>query len=186
MIAVQTSSRFKLCPTSHINIYLGMNCYCYNEPNDGFPICFWEGDSCSGDVCYIHKELLNGVIYTNWNCLRESEHHIDKVCGGAFNTATEGYKCCQNGDNCNEGLQLELGPSTSAPVIATTIEAGSGSGSRTLRPVVTTELTDEPETTSTHVSSMSTTTRSRTLPSAQPTSTTQPLSKSITPGYPDH
>ena len=55
---------------------------------------------CTGDVCYIHKQLKNdGIIYTDWHCLEESNptHHIDAVCNrGAFNTDIEAYACCSD------------------------------------------------------------------------------------------
>ena len=61
------------------------------------------------DVCYVHRELLNGVLYTTWNCLRESETFIDLVCNhGAFNSDIETYACCSDIDNCNENLEIVL------------------------------------------------------------------------------
>ena len=88
---------------------MGIECYCYNEPNGGFPICYWEWDTCSGDACYVHRELLNGVFYTTWNCLIELVHHnIDLICQGSFNAHTEGYACCNDADRCNRNLKIVL------------------------------------------------------------------------------
>ena len=64
---------------------------------------------CTGaDVCYVHRELLNGVFYTIWNCLKEELNSVDLVCNGAFNTDTEGYACCNDMDNCNQNLEIVL------------------------------------------------------------------------------
>lgn len=146
-------------------------------------------------MCYVHRELLNGVYYTNWNCLREamnSEQNIDLICKGAHNTDTEEYFCCSDSNNCNENVQIVLpierpqpvstGAATTAP-LTTVEEAGSGSGSTNL--LLTTEPTDaEPETisrstsasTSTSRPPFSTTTTLRTPTQAATTlsSTTQP------------
>ena len=145
---------------------------------------------CSGaDACYVHRELLNGVFYTTWNCLREPMNYIDKVCNdGSFNTDTEGYICCNSEDNCNQNLQIVLpierpqptstDAVTSIPSVATTVEVGSGSGSTSL---LITEPTDTIlETTSRSTpASTSTPTISRTSTQAATTtsSTTQPQGK---------
>ena len=64
---------------------------------------------CTGvDVCYVHRELLNGVFYTIWNCLKEELNSVNLVCNGAFNTDTEGYACCNDMDNCNQNLEIVL------------------------------------------------------------------------------
>ena len=64
---------------------------------------------CTGaDVCYVHRELLNGVFYTTWYCLKEELNYVDLVCNGAFNTDTEGYACCNDMDNCNQNLEIVL------------------------------------------------------------------------------
>ena len=191
----------------HIHVPLGLECYCYNEPNDGFGICHWEGDRCTGDICYVHKVLQDGVYYSSWNCLIESVHHIDPVCNkGSFNTATEEYICCSDRDNCNENIRIELpierpqpvstNAVTSAPGLAvTTIEGslGSGSGDITLDPsMISTEGPDLlPESTtsrSTPVSShptsrqpsTSTTSRTPTTPAvSRPSATTAPTGKNL-------
>ena len=137
------------------HIPLGLECYCYNEPNDGFPICFWEGDRCTGDICYVHKVLHDdGVYYSTWNCLRESiNQHIDHICNqGSFNTDTEEYICCSDRDNCNENIRIELPIERTQPVPDVTSAPGSGSGDIT--PDLSMISTEGPEsTTSTPVSS---------------------------------
>jgi hypothetical protein len=110
------------------NLLIGLECYCYNEPNDGLPICYWEYDRCTGDVCYIRKVLHDdGILYSTWNCLRESVHHIDLICDGAFNTATEQYICCSDRDNCNENIEIELPIERPQPVSTNAVTSASGS-----------------------------------------------------------
>ena len=122
------------------NTLSGINCYCYNEPNNGFPLCFWEGYVCSGDVCYVHRELINGVFYTTWNCLRESEHHIDLICDrGAFNTDTDAYACCRDADNCNQNLEIVLPvevPVEQIPIIVPSTTTASPRPPLTFSPMI--------------------------------------------------
>ena len=92
---------------------------------------------CSGDVCYVHQELLNGVFYTTWNCLRESEHNIiDIVCNqGAFNTNIETYICCRDADNCNQNLEIVEVPTDQIPIIVPSTTTVSPRPSSTFLPM---------------------------------------------------
>ena len=96
--------------------YTGINCYCSEEPSF-IPDCHWNDYTCSGDKCYVYRQLRDGVFYTVWDCLSKSEGHaIDLICNGAFNTDTGAYACCSDGDNCNEHLDVKL------PIEITTLE----------------------------------------------------------------
>ena len=101
-------------------------------------MCHWEGYTCSGDMCYVRRFVrVDGVIATVWGCLHHHDDHIDLVCDeGAFNQATEQYRCCNDRTNCNEHVEIvlpiELPPTTtsSEPTVAITTveEQSSGSG----------------------------------------------------------
>ena len=114
-----------------INALSGINCYCSEEPSAGFPECHWQDYTCSGDVCYVRRTLENGVFYTTWDCLRRSVHHIDLICGGAFDSSTDRYVCCSDSNNCNEHLQIalpiELPTEQSTIIPSTTTQLGPSS-----------------------------------------------------------
>ena len=81
------------------------------------------------------------MFYTVWQCLSESEgHHIDLICDGAFNTDTEAYACCSDGDNCNKDIIITLpterkgSVSTVSLTATTTGGSGQGSSKHTLLP----------------------------------------------------
>lgn len=145
---------FVIQKVSIFYIPLGLECYCYDEPNNGFPVCFFENDRCTGDICYARKVLDdNGVLYSTWNCLSESiNQHIDHICNrGSFNTDTEQYICCSDRDNCNENIRIVLPIERTQPVPDVTSAPGSGSGDIT--PDLSIISTGGPEsTTSTPVS----------------------------------
>ena len=107
-----------------------------------FPLCHWDGYTCSGDLCYVRRFLhSDGVIYTKWGCLQTAIHHVNLICEqGAFNSDTEHYTCCSDEDNCNENMRIVL------PIEHST-EAATPTTVSTLAMPTTTEEPAQPTTT---------------------------------------